>query len=386
MTVHAAKGLEFPVVILADMTASIAQRNPDKYVNGTRRLCAAKILGCTPWDLIDHSQEEQSRDQAEGSRVAYVAATRARDLLVVSAVGDEQREGWLRPLNKALYPPRTSFRKSTVAIRCPAFGEATVLKRPVEFDGMAEASVRPGLHRPEQGGHSVVWWDPSTLRLDVEPSFGLSQEDILIEGDGVRARESVASYEQWRVSREAVIAAGAKPSLDVFIATDAVEPPEGYADSVRITRVPRSERRPKGSRFGSLVHLVLRDVDFTASEDAVERVTRTHARIVAAPDEEVTAAIGAVLACLKHPLLDLARKSSKVHREWPVVARTDDGKILDAIIDLAFEDSEGWIVLDFKTDAEDLGRVAKYRRQVGWYVRGVEVALGKRPQGWLLHV
>ena len=33
MTVHAAKGLEFPVVILADMTANIAAGDPDRYVD-----------------------------------------------------------------------------------------------------------------------------------------------------------------------------------------------------------------------------------------------------------------------------------------------------------------------------------------------------------------
>src|SRR5207253_2264529 len=61
MTVHAAKGLEFPIVILADMTANIAQRNPDKHVDGNRRLCATRILNCSPWDLIDHEAQEHSR-------------------------------------------------------------------------------------------------------------------------------------------------------------------------------------------------------------------------------------------------------------------------------------------------------------------------------------
>ena len=84
-------------------------------------------------------------------RVAYVAATRARDLLVVSAVGDVQREGWLRPLNKVLYPTRGTHRTPAPAEGCPAFGDTTVLKRPVDFDGMTDVSVKPGQHQPEQG-------------------------------------------------------------------------------------------------------------------------------------------------------------------------------------------------------------------------------------------
>ncbi len=40
MTVHAAKGLEFPIVILADTTANIASSDPDRYVDARERLCA----------------------------------------------------------------------------------------------------------------------------------------------------------------------------------------------------------------------------------------------------------------------------------------------------------------------------------------------------------
>src|SRR5919205_4573742 len=99
MTVHAAKGLEFPVVILADMTANIASRDPDRYVDPDRKLCALRLMRCAPHDLADHEVEERGREEAEGVRVAYVAATRARDLLVIPGVGDQPLEGgWLSPL------------------------------------------------------------------------------------------------------------------------------------------------------------------------------------------------------------------------------------------------------------------------------------------------
>ncbi len=53
-----------------------------------QRLCATRLLRCAPWELRDNESEERLRERAEGVRVAYVAATRARDLLVVPAVGD----------------------------------------------------------------------------------------------------------------------------------------------------------------------------------------------------------------------------------------------------------------------------------------------------------
>jgi ATP-dependent helicase/nuclease subunit A len=386
MTVHAAKGLEFPIVILADMTANIAQRHPDKHVDTDRRLCASRVLGCTPWDLIDHEEREHACDEAEGVRVAYVAATRARDLLVVSAVGDEQRDGWLRPLNKAIYPIRSQWRHFEAAPKCPAFGNASVLKRPVHHDGTEEASVHPGLHQPENGEHSVIWWDPSLLQLAVEPNFGLPQEEVLVEDTAGRAAESIAAYETWKADREACIAEGSRPNMEIFIATDAPEPPAGYAEAVRVTRVSRSGFRPHGPRFGSLVHLVMRDVDYRASNSAIERIARSHARLLGATDEEIVAATRAVEGCLDHALMDLARRSARVHREVPIVIRTGANSLLDAVIDLTFRDDEGWIVVDFKTDAEDPGRVSKYRRQVGWYVHGMEVIRNERVTGWLLHL
>src|SRR5262249_22601399 len=57
MTVHRAKGLEFPVVILADITANLAAQNPGRYVDSERGLCAVRLSGWSPWDLLDHENE-----------------------------------------------------------------------------------------------------------------------------------------------------------------------------------------------------------------------------------------------------------------------------------------------------------------------------------------
>src|SRR4029434_3256299 len=105
MTVHKAKGLEFPVVILADITARLTPYDASRHVNAQRGICALRIGGWSPKDLNDHKELELRREQREGERVAYVAATRARDLLVVPAVGDEAcPDGWGAPLNCESYP------------------------------------------------------------------------------------------------------------------------------------------------------------------------------------------------------------------------------------------------------------------------------------------
>src|SRR5262249_12418430 len=270
-----------------------------KYIDPVSRLAAVRVLNCSPWELLDHEEQESARDEAEGVRVAYVAATRARDLLVVPAIGDGSWDGWLSPLNKAIFPTRSKFRNSTTAPECPSFGEATVLLRPLEHEGPHETSVKPGLHKPECGGHDVVWWDPGILKLDVEPHLGLHYEDILAPDQNGRADESIRHYEAWKVRRTSSLEKGSNQSFTVFIATDAPEPPPGYADRVQIIRVERAGSRQRGARFGSLVHLILRDAPLIATKNSLVHLARTHGRLLAASDDEVKHAATAVSNALQ---------------------------------------------------------------------------------------
>src|SRR5262249_10560810 len=66
MTVHKAKGLEFPVVILADLTCRMSRNEASRYLDLDRGLCAMKIGGWAPHELYDHEAEEVMRDEAEG--------------------------------------------------------------------------------------------------------------------------------------------------------------------------------------------------------------------------------------------------------------------------------------------------------------------------------
>ncbi|MFQ5460379.1 MAG: UvrD-helicase domain-containing protein, partial [Anaerolineae bacterium] len=104
MTVHKAKGLEFPVVIRADPRAPATHTFPAHHLDPDAGLWAETLCGAAPHDLRDHLAEGLAADAAEATRVAYVAATRARDLLVVPAFGDGPEAGWFAVLNPALYP------------------------------------------------------------------------------------------------------------------------------------------------------------------------------------------------------------------------------------------------------------------------------------------
>jgi len=363
MTVHAAKGLEFPIVILADMTANIASADPDRYVDARARLCATRLLRCAPWELRDHESEERLRERAEGVRVAYVAATRARDLLVVPAIGDEQLDGWLGPLNKAIYPPHDRYRDATRAEGCPKFGDASVTDRP--FFSPDEPSVQPGLHAPQQGAHEVVWWDPKTLKLTPPANLGLRQEAILTgDADGVDSA-SLLAYRDWKQERDSANTAGQKKEFDLFTATQAAAAPGGFSARVNLETIAKPTGRASGARFGTLVHTILRDAALDGKD--VEPLAKVHGRILGATDQEIAHAAQAVAAALKHPLLERARRSPSCRRELPILLKLDDNRVLEGIIDLAFQENGAWHIVDFKSDAEIGPNRARYENQLRWY-------------------
>ena len=419
MTVHRSKGLEFPVVILADPTCKLHRTTAERFIDPERGLCALRLGGWQPLELLDHEKAEVERDREEGIRLAYVAATRARDLLVVPAVGDGPHQGgWTSPLHHALYPPIEHRRAPEPASGCPAFGRDSVLDRP-DGDPARSDTVAPGLYRLEGDGpdggktatsrarvidfpppadptttapeltpaerlrHPVVWWDPRTLRLDVDVHFGIRQEELLSKDapeDVVEA--DLDTYRAWRRSRDLTVARAAEPSRVVETATERAE--GGRArPHVDVIRLPGVADRPSGMRFGSLVHAVLATVPFDGTVAPID-VARLHGRTLGATEDEITATAAVVTQTLAHGILRRAQAATQrghCRREVPVAACDDDGTIVEGVVDLAFLEVDGdapgtWTVVDFKTDRELDLALDVYKRQVATYADLITKATG----------
>jgi ATP-dependent exoDNAse (exonuclease V) beta subunit len=394
MTVHKAKGLEFPVVILVDPTATATFREPSRWIDAKRKLWAAPLCGASPKELLDRRAEILRHDGEEAHRLLYVATTRARELLVVPIVGDERdesgdaRRGWLEPLSPVVYPPPEDRRASTAAPGCPKFGEDSVVDRGDKSERRAADSVRPGLH-----ANGVVVWDPHVLDLVRDDEAGLRQQLILkADESGVVAREGIDQHAAWADARRRAVAQAAAPSRVVRTVTQtkedvtaaAVAPPP----SVAIEETAATRRaRPHGKRFGILVHAMLATVALDADAGAIADAGRIQGRIAGASEDEIAAARDAVAAALAHPLLARARAASRVDRETALMLREADGTILEGIVDLAFlEDGAGWTVVDFKTDVEMGARKDAYARQVEAYARAITAATGQPARGALLAV
>ncbi len=387
MTVHRAKGLEFPVVILADLTANLARSEADRHVDPDRRLCALRLVGSAPPELVEHEADEIARDQEEGVRTLYVAATRARDLLVVPVVGDARVEGWVAPLAPAVYPP-PAYAHAPASLQppgCPVLHGDSVAGIP-EHARRSPNPVRPGVHRPELGSHTVVWWSAAALRLRVDEDVGLKQKTLLAADErGERSEAGVQAHAAWQAERERVRAAGGVPALRVVTATDGGGGP-GDADDIGVEDAAFPGARPYGTRFGTLVHEVLAAVDLGADRGGVEAAAALRGRLLGATADEIAAASDVVVHALGHPLLRRAAAAPECRRETAVLVRLDDDTLVEGVVDAAFADAGGWTVIDFKTDRELGARLADYRRQVALYARAIAQATGRPARGVLLRV
>jgi ATP-dependent helicase/nuclease subunit A len=399
MTVHKAKGLEFPIVILADMTAKLRASVASRTIDAERRVCAIRLGGCAPSDLLQHEDEELLRDEAEGARVAYVAATRARDLLVVPAVGDEERGGWIQPMNPAVYPPVEARRKQIQAPGCVEFkSKDSVLVRPGGSAGTS--TVCPGLHvlRADSSGpaeFSVVWWDPRELKLGAEAPLGIRRPELIVKDVAPEIVESgLAGYNSWRERRQQAVALGSQSSVSVKTVTQMAKTtgdgvPDLTLPPVEIVELPRAANRPAGPRFGALVHAVLASVPLNGDLAAIQRLANIHGRILAAAPEEIDAASESVHNALSHAIFDGARQAAhqgRCRREVPIAWRDTNGLLIEGVVDLAFEQGEGWTVIDFKTDEEFRGNEPAYRRQVGMYASVIQTANGARVSALIMRV
>ncbi|HSL92071.1 MAG TPA: UvrD-helicase domain-containing protein, partial [Candidatus Limnocylindrales bacterium] len=114
-TVHASKGLEFPVVILANLSRGGRKRVEGLRVDRVRGLSAVIFPGFKTYsayrqvplggETVTFEQWEQAKQDAEEIRLLYVAATRARDRLFLvegaKGQGSGQRDALRRGLSFA---------------------------------------------------------------------------------------------------------------------------------------------------------------------------------------------------------------------------------------------------------------------------------------------
>jgi ATP-dependent exoDNAse (exonuclease V) beta subunit len=137
-----------------------------------------------------------------------------------------------------------------------------------------------------------------------------------------------------------------------------------------------------------LVHASLAAVPLDADDRTIDRVVAVQGRIVAAPPDEVASARQMVRAVLGHALIAEASRAGErgaLFRETPTTI-VKDGQLLEGTVDLAFESSDGFTVVDFKTDRAEGDLQAIYARQVQLYAEAIAQATGKRARAVLMNI
>lgn len=326
MNTHKVKGLEFPIVILADIATNLVRDEPDRFIDSGQGLAAIQLLDCMPEELLAHKDAEVARNRAEAIRVAYVAATRARDLLVIPALRERPNEDWwLKPLNRVVY------------------------SRAFESCWVQSYKLNPGTSSARS------WKTADLLAPENRPDPSRS----------------------WREARTRAVAQASVPSVKLRTPSLVREPPSGAAPLETVT-LEREPGRPANRRFGLLLHAALR----LAPLDAVAETVALQGRLLQATPEEIAAATRAAEQALRHPLIERGRKAGTLLREAPVTCKLDDGSVLDGVVDFAFLDEDGWTVIDFKTGEAR----PEFEHQIRWYALALERLTGRPARAVLMEV
>ena len=362
MTVHASKGLEFPLVALANMCGDRQVKRtpfPDR-AEGTVHV-RIKGSGDTHFEspgFAEGWKHEEKAQKAELTRLMYVAATRARDHLVIPLALDASKFG----------PFAKEFRD-----HLPDF----VAAMSEEFDDDAVRVVPPEV-------------------LDaVEPLPGVDVGDV----DNAVVDQVEAERVGWQAARTALLET-ASVDLQVTAATahgaeaDAPVsgeddlPPEAPDDDTTaaddapapaLTGPVAEGSDTEATRKGRALHLVMEIIDYADPGDLESVVRHACAEENAGGHEaEVRQWVD---ACLASDAVHRAMAADEVHREVPFTVTLDEGESFEVgRIDLLIREGDNLTVIDWKSDRVKHGREqvhtdAWHRHQAEAYVRALRASV-----------
>jgi ATP-dependent helicase/nuclease subunit A len=357
MTVHKAKGLEFPVVVIADAARAVGARTPPVLVSPELGVLPGLSDGETqPAAYRLACLNEADQDDAESRRLLYVAATRAQEKVIVSGHvkakkdGTPQLRGWLAWLGTVV--------------------------------GLDRARVPNPLTAPQS---IDLDWEGGELACVFHPPPA---------GEEAPAEKAVPSPPRPRVplpppALVAPLVLAAPAAADSKLRERESDPPP------RVWRVVPVAQRPEGPAWvvGSLVHAALRHWRFP-DRPGLEDFLRPYALEAGLTDpgeiRRTVAEARRLLARFQaHPLyaeLDQAER----HHEVPYAVEAD-GVPKSGIMDLLCRCRGSWTLVEFKTDrlrtrADVEARIREkgYDGQVQAYVAAATALLGERPRALLV--
>jgi ATP-dependent helicase/nuclease subunit A len=346
LTIHKAKGLEFPVVILPGLHqgSKIPRNGPSIHHDWSSRCYSLQMGGRLNLGAVLVDMKMSAREEAEQRRLLYVGMTRARDLLVLSG-GQTTKPGHdtvLSLLGEVIEDKGGASVADQICIGTSRLTRvitpATVASRQRRQKHLSTMAPQPALGPIliRRQARQVEWEERRTTPRRLTPSS----------------------------------LAGGRPEA-VFPRTVTGR----YADLARLV--------------GVCAHAVLEQWEFTRPRSEICTVIEQACRRYVAQDnpqlidnvtEDLTTLFENFLSSEPYKKL---QRATVLGREVPFVMPLNEGQMMEGVIDLIYRlDGRIWIA-DYKTDdvaAEDVqSRADRYRSQADSYSRAVASALGLPP-------
>lgn len=346
-TIHDAKGLEWPVVCLPDLQRPRSAAKTRFSARHGVLLLEALDGGSAkrkPASLHDIEEEIGMRDEAEERRLLYVALTRARERLVLSAtVKNSFVESELKKQNTQAggeaEPGAGDQFASPLAFLVANTGAKLIVETE---DGHHCASFRTAVRHVNGAVEARTLWEGGEpLAKSLRPTVVDAVPPVPAPVVALPLNIKVTELLTWRRCPQ------------VYRFTHVLEIEENVA---RRAAVRHAETREVSSvELGTIVHRLLERASFTAPDLRAEAD-----RLIASEEEALRPKLRAMLlAVLDGEIGHMVRSAKRVEREWPF-AQMIDGVLLEGVIDLAVQGEDGcWTVIDYKSnDHSRNGRLA----------------------------
>ena len=398
MSVHRSKGLEFPVVVLADLNRMFSRQDMNQPVlvhpqlgAGAERVDRARHIR---YDTISKSAlaltlERESK--AEEMRILYVALTRAKEkLILVDAM--KHGEKHLRELTALSGVPVQP--EAVSGAKCPGDWLLLPLLHTAaagelhQFAGLWPQELDEGpegltIHLHHVGGGE-------TLRESMPAPETVRAEDVLPDEAALsfRYRHPAATVTPSKVTATQLKGR----ELDQEIAEGTA--PRRHELTPEKPRFMQEAQGLSAAERGTAMHLVMQylDLNTAADEDDVRaQVAALAQRRLLTAEQAASLDIPALVRFLSSPLAERIRRARQVWREYRFALLVDGGiydpaaageeMLLQGVADCVFETENGLVVVDFKTDHVTgpalAQRAETYRPQLAAYAAALEKILEK---------
>lgn len=420
MSIHKSKGLEFPVVVVADLGKRFNLQD------SAAPLLLHKKLGLGPYVTLDEPPQRyptaarraiasrlRRESKAEELRVLYVALTRARERLILVGALDNlaaRAEAW----SHCARPGETLLSDDAIA-------DARTYLDWIGPAAMRHADGAPLRQRAPEAGCAPLAesagsrWQISILpagELARPPERDAQESDLLARvRDGLSlpespARDRVRRALDWTYPRQAACAIPTKLSVTELKRRFSPED-ETAAALLRPAfkaagpRFLQKLEKPTGAQFGTILHTALQhlslDGDLSPGGVAAQ-LEALAAREILLPEQARAVDPKLISAYFASELGQRMLRSPKIRRETPFSlllaaqrfypeAPADARIFVQGVVDVLFDEPGGMVLIDYKTDGgSPEAAVQKYRLQLALYAEAMEKLLQKRVKASYLYL